>query len=373
MIRTADEVTDPASRPAGKSRLTWRFKCRNARDVAWASSSAFIWDAARINLPSNKTALAMSVYPVESAGDTAWGRSTEYVKGSIEHYSSQWYPYTYPVAVNVAGGVGGMEYPGIVFCGYRAKRKGLWGVTSHEFGHNWFPMIVGSNERKHAWMDEGFNTFINTIANNAFNKGEYPNDTTSRYRLAQSYFSDRTESIFNIPDVNSPSNWGINSYNKPGLGLQLLREEIIGTELFDNAFRYYINNWAFKHPTPWDFFRAIENYSGETLDWFWRGWFMHNWKFDAGVADVKYVNGDPAKGGLVTVELLQKMPLPVTVAVTQANGQTQTIKLPVEVWHHGSRWTFRVNSTDRITSVVVDPKRRLPDLNEANNTWTDQR
>jgi hypothetical protein len=370
MIRDENEVTDPSSRPAGKSKLTWRFKCQNARDVAWAASPAFIWDAAKINLPNNKTALAMSVYPVESAGDTAWGRSTEYVKGALEHYSDQWYPYTYPVAVNVAGRVGGMEYPGIVFCGFRAKGKRLWGVTSHEFGHNWFPMIVGSNERKYAWMDEGFNTFINTIANTAYNNGEYGNDTSSRHKLAKQYFSETTESIFTIPDVNSPSNWGINSYNKPGLALLLLREEIIGPERFDKAFRFYIRNWAFKHPTPWDFFRAIENYTGETLDWFWRGWFINNWKFDVGVSDVKYIDGDPGKGGLVTVQLLQMMPMPVTVQVTQENGKTEVVKLPVEVWHHGSKWTFRVNSTNKITSVVVDPAKRLPDYDDTNNTWT---
>ncbi|GEO10644.1 M1 family metallopeptidase [Segetibacter aerophilus] len=370
VIRGENEVTDPASRPTNKSQLTWRFKCQNARDVAWAASKSFIWDAAKMNLPNNKTALAMSVYPVESAGDTAWGRSTEFVKGSLEHYSNQWYPYTYPVAVNVAGRVGGMEYPGIVFCSYRSRKKSLWGVTSHEFGHNWFPMIVGSNERKYAWMDEGFNTFINTVANAAYNNGEFGNDTTGRYRLAKQYFSDKTESIFNLPDVNSPANWGINSYNKPALGLLLLREEILGQERFDKAFRYYINSWAFKHPTPWDFFRAIENYSGETLDWFWRGWFINNWKFDAGVADVKYVENDAAKGGLVTIELLQMMPLPVTVQITQANGKSELVKLPVEVWHHGSKWTFRVNSTDKITSVVIDPSKRLPDINDANNTWS---
>lgn len=369
MIREASEVTNPSSRPAGPGKLTWKFKCRNARDVAWAASTAFIWDAAKINLPNNKIALAMSVYPEESAGDTAWGRSTEYVKGAIEHYSNQWYPFTYPVAVNVAGRVGGMEYPGIVFCGLNARKKSLWGVTSHEFGHNWFPMIVGSNERKYAWMDEGFNTFINTLANSAFNHGEYANDASNRYQLANQYFSDSIESIFNIPDVNSHKNWGINSYNKPGLGLQMLREEILGPDRFDQAFRYYIYNWAFKHPTPWDFFHAIENYSGETLDWFWRGWFIDNWKFDAGVSKVSYVENDPAKGGLVTIELLQMMPMPVTVQVTQANGKTEVVKLPVEVWHHGSKWTFKVNSTDKITSVVVDPDKKLPDVNEANNTW----
>jgi len=369
VIRDSTQVTNPASRPVGKGMLTWRFRCSNSRDVAWASSPAFVWDAAKINLPNNKTALAMSVYPVESASDSSWNRSTEYVKGAIEHYSSQWYPYTYPVAVNVAGIVGGMEYPGIVFCGLRARNKGLWGVTSHEFGHNWFPMIVGSNERKYSWMDEGFNTFLNTLANERFNNGEYRDDSTNRYAIAKVYFSDSTESIFNMPDVNTPQNWGINSYSKPGLGLTILREEILGPERFDNAFRYYIDNWAFKHPTPWDFFRAIENYSGETLDWFWRGWFINNWKFDVAATGVRYINNDSSSGALVTVELLQKMPMPVTVQVTEENGKVSTVKLPVEVWHHGSRWTFRANTTSRVTSVVADPGKRLPDINVSNNIW----
>ena len=138
---------------------------------------AFIWDAAKINLPGGKTSLAMSVYPSESNGEKGWGRATEYTKGSIENYSKRWFVYPYPVATNVACNVGGMEYPGIVFCGYKAQTNGLFGVTDHEFGHTWFPMIVGSNERKYGWMDEGFNTFINSLAGSDFNKGEYKGST----------------------------------------------------------------------------------------------------------------------------------------------------------------------------------------------------
>ena len=144
----ADELNGTSYHP-NKPNLTWHFLCTNTRDVAWAASKAFIWDAARINLPGGKKALAQSVYPVESATDSAWKRSTEFVKGAIELYSKEWFGFTYPSATNVAGiVVGGMEYPGIVFCSWKSKGRGLWGVTNHEFGHNWFPMIVGSNERK---------------------------------------------------------------------------------------------------------------------------------------------------------------------------------------------------------------------------------
>ena len=143
VIRTAAEVTDPASRPAGKKELTWHFIIKNARDASWAASSAFIIDAVKMDLPGGKPSIAISAYPVESDGNDAWGRSSEYVKKSIEFNSAQWFGFPYPAATAVAGIVGGMEYPGIVFCGYKAKGVRLWSVNDHEFGHTWFPMIVG--------------------------------------------------------------------------------------------------------------------------------------------------------------------------------------------------------------------------------------
>jgi hypothetical protein len=366
-IRGENELTDATSRPA-KERLTWKFKCINTRDVAWGASKAFIWDAARINLPSGKKALAESLYPAESAGDSAWGRSTEYVKGCIEYYSKYLYEFSYPAATNVAGVVGGMEYPGIVFCSARSRKTGLWGVTRHEFGHNWFPMIVGSNERKYPWMDEGFNTFINTVADSAFNKGEYLRTERSRTRLANPFFN-ATNPILTIPDQMPTREWGTLSYNKPGTGLELLREEILGKDRFDYAFRYYVHEWAFKHPTPYDFFHAIENASGETLDWFWRGWFFNNWKIDQAVSNVEYVNGNTAQGALITIENKQKLPMPVTVEVKEENGKTSRVQLPVEIWMHGPVWKFQYPSTGKIVQVTVDPDTRYPDVDTTNNTW----
>jgi hypothetical protein len=366
-LRSESELNDPASRPQGK-RLTWRFKCTNTRDVAWAASKAFIWDAARIDLPGGKKALAESLYPVESAGDSAWGRSTEYVKACIEFYSKYLYEFTYPAATNVAGIVGGMEYPGIVFCGSRARKGNLWGVTRHEFGHNWFPMIVGSNERKYAWMDEGFNTYINTVADSAFNNGEYFRPVTSRQRMARPYTS-LANPMLTIPDQMPAREWGILSYNKPGTGLELLREEILGKDRFDYAFRYYVHQWAFKHPTPYDFFHAMENASGETLDWFWRGWIFNNWKIDQAVTGVEYVQGDPAKGATITIENKEKLPMPVTVEVKEDNGATNRVKLPVEIWMKSGAWKFHYPSTGKITQVTIDPDQRYPDVDPANNTF----
>jgi hypothetical protein len=154
---TAEDV--PAAHPSDQTK-TWLFHMDHAREVAFAASRAFVWDAARINLPDGETALAQSVYPVESAGDAAWGRSTEYLKFAIEDFSRRWFPYPWPNAVNVAGPVGGMEYPGVAFVSAASKGKTLFWITVHEIGHTYFPMVVGANERRYAWMDEGLNTFI---------------------------------------------------------------------------------------------------------------------------------------------------------------------------------------------------------------------
>lgn len=352
-----------------KPMLTWRFLCKNTRDVAWAASNAFVWDAARINLPSEKKILAQSVYPIQSGGPAAWGRSTEYVKASIEMDSHQWFEFTYPTATNVGGIVSGMEYPGIVFCGAESRGAELWDVTNHEFGHNWFPMIVGSNERKYAWMDEGFNTFINQIDITLFNKGEYYIKPDAEAG-AQSAFGPQAEAIFNTPDVLQASFLGEAAYSKPALGLKILREQVLGEERFDYAFRTYIKRWAFKHPSPWDFFHSMDNAAGEDLSWFWKEWFFTTWKLDQSVKGITYVQNDAAKGALITIENLGEMALPITAAITEANGKTSTIKLPAEIWQRGGSWTFLYPSTSKINLVVLDPEHVLPDIEPDNNTFS---
>ncbi len=368
MIRTAAEVTDPSSRPQ-KAKLTWHFKLKNARDVSWAASKSFIWDAARMNLPSGRKALAMSVYPEESAGDSAWGRATEYTKGSIENYSKRWYEYPYNTATNVAADIGGMEYPSIVFCGYNSKGAGLFGVTDHEFGHTWFPMIVGSNERKYGWMDEGFNTFINSLANLDFNNGEYKPRPQNKVFLYKYMFGNRSETVMSEPDALKEFNIGLALYTKPGYALGLLRDEILGPDLFDYAFQTYIKRWAYKHPTPWDFFRTMENVGGEDLGWFWKGMFIENYKLDQAVTDVKYVKGDSTEGALVTIENLDRMAMPIYLQYETAGGKTGMIKIPVEVWQNGTKWIQRLNTTESIKSVTIDPDHVFPDINVDNNTW----
>jgi hypothetical protein len=368
LIRSRNEVLASANVTA-KSNKTWRFKMKNTRDVAWASSAAFIIDAARINLPSGKKSMAISAYPIESDGNKAWGRSTEYTKTSIENYSKRWFEYPYPAAINVAGIAGGMEYPGIVFCGYNAKNADLWGVTDHEFGHIWFPMIVGSNERLFAWMDEGFNTFINSVSSVDFNNGEYKEKAADLHEDAEKYTNINLEPMMSSPDNMKEKNIGTLGYSKPGVGLVILREHILGAERFDLAFRTYVERWAFKHPAPDDFFRTIENVAGEDLSWFWRGWFVNNWRLDQGINSIEYVDNNPKSGVYITIENFEKMAMPIILDVKTKSGKVTRVKLPVEIWQRNNEWTFKHNSTEEIESVVLDPDHVFPDCNESNNSW----
>ena len=366
VIRSASEVEKAAKTSSGTK--TWKFRIENSRDFAWASSPAFILDAAKMNLPSGKPSLAISAYPVESNGNNGWERSTEYTKASIEHYSKQWMEYPYPAATNVAGNEGGMEYPGIVFCHMDSRGEDLWGVTDHEFGHIWFPMIVGSNERLYAWMDEGFNTFINDISTEKFNKGEYFHPQSLQDRSF--YFNNPSfEPVATDPSNMKEMNIGYLAYYKPGAGLAMLRETILGPEVFDKAFKEYIKRWAYKHPTPEDFFRTMENVSGEDLSYFWRGWFLNNWQIDQSIKSVKYVGGDYKKGSVYTIENLGQLPMPVTMEVTFTDGTTQTKTLPVDIWRRNTSWTFQLPTTKEIKSAKLNPKGNLPDANIANNTY----
>lgn len=368
MIRSLDDVQKGVFNKKGTK--TWHFKLNNARDVAWAASAAFIWDAAKINLPGGKKSMAMSVYPAESNGGNAWERSTEYVKACIEGYSKMWYVYPYPSAVNVACNINGMEYPAIVFCNSKSKGSRLWGVTDHEFGHTWFPMIVGSDERKYGWMDEGFNTFINDISTANFNNGEYFQKPSRSERMFQFMFNPNSETIMSRPDALREMNIGMALYYKPGYALTLLRNEVLGQDRFDYAFRMYINRWAYKHPTPWDFFRTIENAAGEDLGWFWRGMFINNYKLDQAITKVDYVNKDPKQGGLVTIKNLDKMVMPTNLEYTTESGKTGRIKIPIEVWQNSDTWIQKIPTTEKLTKVQIDPDHVYPDINDKNNIWT---
>ncbi|MGZ2412673.1 peptidase M1-like protein [Sphingomonas sp. F9_3S_D5_B_2] len=369
MIRT---LAEPLGSPSATR--TWHFRMHNTRDVAFAASPAFIWDAARIRLPAGRTALAESVYPPEAK---AWNRSTEYMKDSVERYSAKWYPYPWPAAINVAGPAGGMEYPGIVFDDIRSPPLPTFFVAAHEIGHGWFPMIVGFNERRDAWMDEGFNTFINVYESDEFNHGEYAPKRDSEYAPGGGNPVDEILPILadpKTPPMLSRADTVIEKYRHPvtyfksALGLVLLREQILGPEVFDRAFRRFIGTWAFKHPKPADFFRMMESESGEDLGWWWRGWYANNWQLDLAVTSVQPF---PAKAGqqgsLVRVESRDKLVMPVTLRLTFGDGTRRDVRLPAETWIRQAATDVPVPGPSPVVRAELDPDHKIPDRDRANN------
>ena len=388
-IRTPEETTDPGSRPKQSGTLTWHFQMDHTRDVVFTASPTFVWDAARINLPAKtdvgddppnalptgKIPLAMSVYPVESVGQEGWSRSTEYVKDSVEEFSRRWYPYPWPAAINVAGFSTGMEYPGIVFDGIHDQTKMLFWITAHEIGHDWFPMIVGSNERRWAFMDEGFNTFIDIFESDDFEHGVYGPKRDSEYSAG----GEPADTILKVLDNPDAPNILTRAdgftgalghpvqYFKGAYGNVLLREQILGPERFDYAFRRYIREWAYKHPSPSDFFRTMENEGGEDLSYFWRGWYMHNWTLDLAVESAKYVNDNPTEGVSVVVSNLRPLALPATLQVSYKDGTSARIRIPAEAWLSKGTGTFVFKEGKRVDAITVDPDHVLPDDDRSNN------
>jgi hypothetical protein len=385
-IRKPEETTDSASRPKQTGTLTWHFHMDHTRDVVFSASPTFVWDAARMNvarehlpgeLPAGKIPLAMSVYPVESVGENAWTRSTEYVKDTVENMSKRWYPYPYPAAVSVAGFSTGMEYPGVVFDGITDKDDFLFWVTAHEIGHDWFPMIVGSNERRYAFMDEGFNTFIDIFESEDYAHGKYAPKRDGEYSAG----GEPQEMILKVLDNPLapviltradafPGQLGHPvEYFKGAYGNVLLREQILGPERFDWAFRKYIRDWAFKHPAPSDFFREMESEGGEDLSYFWREWYMHNSTLDLAVTGAKYVDGDAAKGVVVTLENLRPLVLPATLEVAYQDGTKERIRVPAEAWLSKGAANFTFKTGKAVATVTVDPDHVLPDDDRGNDRF----
>jgi hypothetical protein len=369
MIRTPDEVGDPSSRPTQNGEQTWHFLMRSTRDAAFTASPAFVWDAARINLPGDRHALAMSLYPTEATGPGHWARSTEYVKAGIEEFSRRWFPYPWPVMVNLAGHGAGMEYPGIVFNGIDDAGKKLFWITTHEIGHSWFPMLVGSNERRDAWMDEGFNTFIDVYASDSFNHGEYAPKRDPEYaegggnpvdEILPILHDEAAPSILTPADQVSEKYRHAVTYFKAALGLVLLREQILGPDRFDDAFRAYIAAWAYRHPSPSDFFRMMNSRAGEDLSWWWRAWYMlRSVRLDLAVNRAVPVAGEPRR---LHLELANhgRLVMPAILELRLDAGGTQRITIPAETWRQSNTLSMDVAVSGDVKEVVLDPDHKLP-------------
>ncbi|MEO6526141.1 MAG: M1 family metallopeptidase [Gemmatimonadaceae bacterium] len=367
-IVTLDEIKSGAARPKTSSpTLTWKFVAKNVRDVAFATSPEYIWDASGWN-----GVLAQAFYR-PSAVDP-WKDAADQTRMSLEEYSTRWFKYPWPQMSAVEGPISGMEYPMLVMEAKSEDKYDLFNVVTHEIGHNWFPMLVGSNERVYMWQDEGFNTFINT-----FSEGRrYPErgDQLTRAReerqlIEAAMKADRDRPIDVGPDRIDPRLLGLNAYVKPSVGLQLLRHEILGPEAFDDAFRTYIQRWAYKHPTPEDFYRTMEDAGGRRLDWFWREWFKENPRFDQAIDTVATQQEGDVQHVIVAYGNRARGVLPIHARFMFSDGTLESYDYPAEVWSTNTtrylrRYDFRGKTLSRIE---LDSDARLIDVDRTNNVW----
>jgi hypothetical protein len=342
---------------------TWRFRAQHVHDVAWAGAPDFRWDATSWN-----GVLAQAYYEFPKAGK-AWEHAAEQTAWTIRQYSQLFFPYPWPQATSVAGPVGGMEYPMFVMVHYgNDDPASIFGTINHEHGHEWFPMIVGSNERRYAWMDEGFNTYLNAFASEARYPGQnaYPGYVKN---WSDAVTQGTQSPLMTAPDNIDASALGAIGYRKPAVALLTLRNHIVGADLFDTAFREYIRTWAFKHPTPGDFFRSIENSVGEDLSWFWHSFFYTTDVLDIGIDSVSTRRSDGQTFAVIMLRRNTSIPFPVRLRVAYADGTTQDFSLPVNIWSGGNRFEAVLPVRGPVTGVRLWPDPSVPDWNSANDTW----
>ncbi|PCH77884.1 MAG: aminopeptidase [Flavobacteriaceae bacterium] len=443
VIIVSQEEADIASKGFSSTTKTWTLEAKNVRDFAFSSSRKFIWDGMAVQLES-KNVMAYSLYPKE--GNPLWEEhSTRVIANTLKEYSKFTFDYPYPKAISVNAARQGMEYPMICWNRGRPKngivsdrlKKGMIGVITHEIGHNFFPMIVNSDERKWSWMDEGINTFVEIYAEEKYDAQLFP---TSKYpKNIIGYMSGNQDNLTPImTNSEDVKQFGSNAYHKPAAGLFILRETIMGHELFDYAFKTYANRWKFKHPTPADFFRTMEDASAMDLDWFWRGWFYTTRNNDIGIKDVttyrltdkktkratdflkKYgqnINKIPASLYLISdksedyttptkkpqeLKILKKylaanniqindatvpnyfyeivfeklggLIMPIIVEYHFEDGTKERLQYPAQIWRKNDKEVTKVfTSSKKVISIVIDPDKQTADVNEANNSWPRQK
>ncbi|MDB4951484.1 MAG: peptidase [Gemmatimonadetes bacterium] len=362
-IITAEDLRSGAARPRKNGVLTWRFAAQNVRDVAFAASPDYQWDAS-----SWDGTLAMGYYRPAAADN--WHDAADQSRMSIQEYSERWFRYPWPQISAVEGPISGMEYPMLAMENHSEDKYDLYNVVTHEIGHDWFPMIVGSNERMHMWQDEGLNTYINTFseARRYPEKGTQPVRSREEMDRVENAQRNNTDHVVDVqPDRVPPTQLGLSQYWKPSAALQILRQEVMGPEAFDDAFRTYIRRWAFKHPTPADFFRTMEDVGGRRLDWFWREFFLENPKFDQAVGSVT------PSGANVQVTYVNhgRGVLPIRARFTFADGTSQDYNYPAEVWSTNTAAYERTYPLGgkQLVRITLDPDKKLIDIDRSNNVW----
>jgi hypothetical protein len=352
-VITADEAGTARSRPAGPGQLTWHFAADSVRDFAFAAGPELRWDAS-----GYEGILIQTFYRPKAR---QWEEANRMGREAIKYFSEQWYRYPYPQASTVEGPIQGMEYPMLTFVPNSPTREDLQWVLSHEFGHEWFPMVVGSNERLYPWMDEGFNTFIDLTGAARYFAGTPYGDSIEVHplHLYRDHAVAGSEQPLMIRPVEGKDLFWT-AYQKPALMLQILRHEVLGKERFDPAFRAYIRAWAYKHPSPADFFRIMRDASGMDLDWFWRDWIYTTARLDQAVDSLGTEKIFLSNRGTMT--------LPLEMDLTYQDGSTERVKLPVEMWNLGPRFAYPLKSGKTVTRVVLDPRQALPDVERGNNS-----
>jgi Peptidase family M1 domain len=372
VVTDRDREPGRSTTTGANGQLTWRFHAENVRDVAWATSSRYLWDATTAAVGDAKgdgkqdTTLIQSFWRPEQRANH-WDESARYGQHSIEFFSKYLWPYPYPhmTAVDGPGSCGGMEYPMMTCIGGQWDTLGLYEVVTHEIGHMWFPMMVGSDEKRFAWMDEGLTQFDQSQSMADFFKGFDDEARNRKNYLDFSSVAGEVELMHHGDRFPSYGSYAVAAYYKPATALVALRG-VLGRDLFHKAYVEYIRRWRYKHPSPWDFFETFEDVSGRDLSWFWRTWFFETWRLDQAIDSVSTV-GDSLD---VTIGNRGKAPMPVPLVVTRTDGRTDTVTVPVDVWLGGAKKTdVKVAKEPAIKSIEIDPGRDFPDVDRDNQRW----
>ena len=375
-VITADDLASGnATQRVPGGQLTWQFRARNVRDFAFAASNRYLWDATRAVTPDadgDGRPEVIAVHALYRPEAEDWREAARYTQHAVQFHASRWYPYVYPQITSVEGPVFGMEYPMIVFVQSVSDPRLLYTVITHEVGHMWFPMMVGSNEHDFAWQDEGLNTYIENLSvKDFFPDTRLFEDDRRRYFMIAG--TDLEKPMMREADLYGPGPaYVIAAYSKPSVVLRALAK-VVGEDTLHAAIREYTRRWLFKHPMALDFFNTVESVVGRDLDWFWQPWWYTTNVLDQAIVGVEVAANGGGEQARVTVENQGEIPMPVELVLTMADGQTRRVVVPVEVWLGGARrHTETVDLPGRLERVEIDPQQDFPDVDRTDNVWTRQ-